>query len=115
MFIATVIVSALLAPLLILSAYGKLSGDPRQGEMFDKLDVPQPLRTVLPYLEIAGALGLIVGLWFAAIGIAAAVGLVLYFVGAVAAHLRKGDKAIAPALVIGLVSLGVLALRIQTA
>lgn len=46
---------------------------------------------VLGALKAAGALGLVIGLlWVPEIGIAAAVGLVLFFVGAVAVHLRAG-------------------------
>jgi hypothetical protein len=41
-------------------------------------------------LKAAGALGLVVGLlWFPVIGAAAAFGLVLFFVGAVAVHIKS--------------------------
>ena len=43
---------------------------------------------MLGTLKRAGALGLLVGLGLPVIGIAAATGLVLYFIGAVIAHLR---------------------------
>jgi hypothetical protein len=49
---------------------------------------------MLPFLAtclIAGGLGLLIGVWYPPLGIAAAVGLVIYFVGALIAHLRKGD------------------------
>ena len=46
--------------------------------------------------EFAGAAGLIIGIWWAPLGIAAAIGVVLYFVGAVGAHLRKNDFKSAP-------------------
>ncbi len=45
----------------------------------------------LPWLaaaKAAGGVGLLVGFWVPLLGIAAAVGLVLFFVGAVAAHIR---------------------------
>lgn len=45
----------------------------------------------LPWLataKLAAAAGLLVGIAFAPIGVAASIGLVLYFLGAVAAHLR---------------------------
>ncbi len=35
--------------------------------------------------------GLVAGIWYPPLGIAAAIGLVLYFVGAIGAHLRKND------------------------
>ncbi len=59
--------------------------------------------TWLPLLavaELAGAVGLLVGLKVAPLGIAAGVGLALYFVGAVAAHVRAEDKNVAPPLVL---------------
>ncbi|WP_236566780.1 DoxX family protein [Nocardia sp. CY41] len=66
--------------------------------------------------EIAGAAGLLAGIWFAPLGVAAAIGLVLYFVGAVGAHLRGGDAAhVAPAAVILIVSAVLIGLRIATA
>ncbi|MGW8881943.1 DoxX family protein [Streptomyces mirabilis] len=45
---------------------------------------------------------------------AAAVGLVLYFVGAVIAHLRAKDYAVAPAVVLTLLSVAALVLRIAS-
>lgn len=49
-----------------------------------------PLWSVIPLgvLKTAGALGLLVGIGVPAIGVAAATGLVLFFVVAVAAHVR---------------------------
>jgi hypothetical protein len=52
--------------------------------------VGAPLSWLFPLgaLKAAGALGLLVGIWVPLIGIAAAVGLVLFFVCAIVAHLR---------------------------
>ncbi|MFI2285478.1 DoxX family protein [Nocardia beijingensis] len=50
--------------------------------------VPQPWWTPLGLAKAAGALGLIVGLFVPAIGVAAAIGLILYFAGAVIIVLR---------------------------
>lgn len=49
------------------------------------------LLPVLGWLEVAAAVGLIVGIFVAPIGVAAAAGLVAYFVGAVIAHLLVKD------------------------
>ena len=58
----------------------------------DRVQVSQswmvPLGTVLG----CGAVGLLVGFAVPEIGLAAAIGLVLYFLGAVSAHLRVGDR-----------------------
>jgi hypothetical protein len=52
-----------------------------------------PLSWTLPLgtLLAAGALGLVTGFVIPAVGIAAATGLVLYFIGAIIAHLRVRD------------------------
>ncbi len=80
-----------------------------------KLGVPESWMTMLGILNAAAALGLLVGLFgVPLIGTAAAIGLILYFVGAVITHLRVRDYSIGPAaaflllavaaLVLGLVS-----------
>jgi hypothetical protein len=54
-----------------------------------KVHVPRSWLPTLGILKLAGAAGLLVGLVGPpAIGVAAATGLVLYFIGAVIAHLR---------------------------
>jgi hypothetical protein len=45
----------------------------------------------LATLKIAGALGLLIGIGVPALGVAAAIGLVLFFVGAITAHIRVHD------------------------
>ncbi|BBZ52315.1 DoxX family protein [Mycobacterium heidelbergense] len=54
-----------------------------------KVGVPRSWLPALGLAKLAGALGLVVGLLgLRALGIAAAVGLVLFFVGAVGTHVR---------------------------
>ena len=63
-----------------------------------KAGVPEPWLHMLGTLKAAGALGLLVGLvGVPLIGTAAAVGLILFFVGAITAHLRVRDYSIGPA------------------
>ncbi|MFI9454867.1 DoxX family protein [Amycolatopsis sp. NPDC052450] len=50
--------------------------------------VPRGWWTPLGVAKAAGALGLIAGLWVPALGVAAGIGLVLYFTGAVITVLR---------------------------
>jgi NAD/NADP transhydrogenase alpha subunit len=80
-----------------------------------KVSVPESWITMLGTLNAAAALGLLLGLiGVPLIGTAAAIGLVLYFVGAIVTHLRVRDYSIGPAaaflllavaaLVLGLVS-----------
>jgi len=80
-----------------------------------KVGVPQSWMTVLGILNAAAALGLLLGLVGVPLVVTAtAIGLVLYFVGAIITHLRARDYSIGPAaafllmavaaLVLGLVS-----------
>jgi hypothetical protein len=64
------------------------------------------------FLEVLGVLGLIVGAFVPVIGALAAAGLLLLLAGAVVAHRRSGDgvREIAPAVVLGLVTLSFLLL-----
>jgi hypothetical protein len=55
-----------------------------------EVGVPESWASKLGILKLAGALGLLTGLAVRPIGISAGVGLVLYFVGAVIAHIRAG-------------------------
>jgi hypothetical protein len=59
--------------------------------MRDQLRVGAQLWRLVGALEVAGALGLAVGLVVPVLGIAAAVGLSLLMVGAIAAHGRAQD------------------------
>ncbi|HWL99547.1 MAG TPA: DoxX family protein, partial [Nocardioidaceae bacterium] len=92
MFIAYAVVAVLLALLLAISARGKLVHDERQVATIHRtVGAPMSWFPLLAACEIAGALGLLAGLIYLPLGIAAATGVVLYFVGAVIAHLRVGD------------------------
>jgi DoxX-like family len=69
----------------------------------------------LGLVKIAGALGLLAGIAYRPLGIAAAIGVVLYFLGAVITHVRAGDKkGIATPAVIMLVSVAPLLLGFAT-
>jgi len=64
--------------------------------------------------ETLGALGLAAGLVFRPLGVAAAIGLVLFFVCAIYTHIRAGDYGAQFALAVGFLGLnvGVLALSL---
>ncbi|GAB3164192.1 hypothetical protein GCM10027059_19870 [Myceligenerans halotolerans] len=92
MFVAFVIVSALLALAAAFSGYSKLARNPQLIEQLTtKLGVPERLIPVLGTLLVAGAVGTVAGIWWAPIGIAATGCFVLYFLGAVITHLRAKD------------------------
>jgi hypothetical protein len=68
-------------------------------------------------LELAGAAGVALGAVVPWLGVVAAVGLLLLLAGALAAHLRGGDRGreLAPAVVAGLGVLGYLILQLARA
>jgi hypothetical protein len=115
--IALTIVTVLLAALLAMSASMKLRKQ-EQAVAIIGGTVGVPLRAfpVLAALELAGAAGILAGLWLQPLGIAAATGLVLYFVGALTGHLRVGDtKNLTMPLPPLALSVAVLALQLVTA
>lgn len=114
MFVACVVVSALLAVALVGSAMGKLTKNPKIVESLTGLGVPLAWLPRLGAVEVAGAVGLLVGLAVAPLGVAAALGVVAYFLGAVITHVRAGDKNLIPPTVLGLVAVVALALRLAT-
>jgi hypothetical protein len=99
MFIATAIVSILRALVLMASAGAKLAKSPQAMEVTTTVGFPQDKLWLLAAGAIAGGIGLVHGLFWWPIGIAAATGVVLYFVGAVGSLLRAKAKNFGPALV----------------
>ena len=98
---ATVIVTLLLAALFTFSSSIKLLGVPKSLAIRDHLGVSPIQWRVIGALELAGVAGVLVGLVWAPIGIAAAIGLALLSIGAVAFHLRASDRIVdlAPAVI----------------
>jgi hypothetical protein len=102
MVIATVTgVTVLLALLFTFSSSIKLLGAKQSLAIRDHLGVSPALWRVIGLLEMAGVVGVLVGLAWAPIGVAAAIGLALLSVGAVAYHVRASDglAKMAPAVI----------------
>jgi hypothetical protein len=76
--------------------------------------VPESWLPTLATLKAAGAAGLLLGLTIPVIGLAAAIGVTLYFVGAIITHIRARWGWYAPVpfflLAVGTLALGVIAL-----
>jgi uncharacterized membrane protein len=115
-FIALVGVSVLLAAICVFSAIGKLTKQEQSVAIIHGVvGVPLRIFPVLAALEIAGGVGILVGLWLEPLGVAAAIGLVAYFVGAVIGHLRVRDtKNLSMPLPPLVLSIAVLVLRLVT-
>src|SRR5882757_8257329 len=92
MHIAYLVVTIFFAAMVVFSGVGKIRRDAHQVRVIHEIiGVPLKFFPLLAACEFAGALGLLVGIAWPPLGIAGAVGLVLYFVGAVVSHLRVGD------------------------
>ena len=113
-FIACVVVSIVLAAMLVASAVLKFTYSDHSVKVITGLGVPLSWFPFLGAAELAGAVGLVAGLAFALLGIAAAVGVIVYFVGAVVTHLRVGDRDIASALMLGAFAVVARVLRVVT-
>jgi len=80
-----------------------------------RVGVPESWITILGILKAAGALGLLIGIGVPLIGIAAGVGLVLFFVAAIITHLRARDYSFGLAVVFILLAGTALVLRLASA
>jgi len=115
MFVATIIVSALLAALLAFAAIRKLTHQERIVQSYLRVGVPEDKLNYLAVILLAGAAGLILGLVWAPIGIAATIGVICYFIGAATFHLRANDaKHLPTPLAYGVIAVVALALRLAT-
>ena len=116
MFIALVVVTVLLAVICLNSAAMKLrKAEAVVAVIHGTVGVPSKYLPVLAALEIAGAAGIVLGLWVEPLGVLAAAGLVGYFVGAVIGHLRVRDmKNLAMPLPPLVLAIAVLVLRLAT-
>ena len=113
MFLASIIVSALLAIAVGGSGYNKLIKNETVMKGMDVVRVPRDRVWMLGVLEIAAALGLVAGIFWWPIGVAAAIGVIVYFIGAVIAHLRVSDtKGLAAPAVLLVVGIAALVLRL---
>jgi uncharacterized membrane protein YphA (DoxX/SURF4 family) len=116
MGIAYLVITILLAAMVTFSGIGKIRRDPRIVQVIHQVvGVPMKYFPLLAACEFAGALGVVLGIWWPILGMAGSIGLVIYFVGASVSHLRVGDvKGIGPAAFILVVAAAALALRVLT-
>lgn len=115
MKITMIVASVLLAVAVIASATAKLRKVPAVVESMKHVGVSPSQMRLLAVLEVAGGAGLLVGLASTLIGRLAAAGLVIYFLGAVSAHLRVKDRVqeMTPAAVLLLVTVATLVLQVR--
>jgi DoxX-like family len=116
MFIAYVVVAVLDAAALTFIALNDYMHAGWVIAFMRRVRVPESWLIPLATLHIAGALGLLVGISVPSIGIAAAVGLVVLFTGAIATHIRAHADAVSYAFpgTFLLLAVGSLVLRIAS-
>lgn len=60
-------------------------------DCFDDVNVPREYWWVFTPIKLAAAVGLVIGVWVPEIGLAAGLGLVLFYLLAITAHIRARD------------------------
>jgi hypothetical protein len=91
MFMAYVALSIPLAAALVLAGTATVKRNEQIVRATRRVGVPEGWLPWLSAAQLAGAAGLLAGIVVAPVGIAAAAGVVLYFLGAVGSHLRAKD------------------------
>jgi hypothetical protein len=91
MFVTYIVVTLLAAAANIYAATNDFTRPDWLLANMNKLGVKKSLLPTLGILKAAGAVGLVIGIRVPLIGIASAVGLTLFFIGAIVTHLRARD------------------------
>ena len=113
MTISLDIFASLLAFAAIGSAISKLVKVPDVMAAMASVGVKTSLVPVLAILEIAGGVGIIAGIWNKNLGLAATVGLGIYFLGAVSAHIKAKSKLVDAAAAIGIFVISIVTIYLQ--
>jgi uncharacterized membrane protein YhaH (DUF805 family) len=111
MFIA---LSLLLAAACLLPATAKLLGHPKMRQSATHFGIPWHHYRLIGVAELAAATGVLIGLWWHPLGIAAAAGMAALLIGAVITHRRAADggKEMVPALLTLVITVAYLAVAL---
>ena len=111
-----VTISLLLAAACLLPAVGKLTGQPKMRKSAAHFGIPWPRYRLIGVAELAAAAGILIGLWWHPLGLAAAAGMALLLLGAIVTHRKAADSAkeMAPALLAFLLTLAYLAIALAS-
>ncbi|HJP78335.1 MAG TPA: DoxX family protein [Pseudonocardiaceae bacterium] len=109
------VVAAVLAALLVAAGLGAIVRAPAVVTNMTRVGVPEKAYLPLALCEFAGAAGLVIGIWWPPLGVAASIGLVLYFVLAIGQHVRTGDvKGSPPAGLLLVMAVAALVVRLAS-
>ena len=111
-----VTISLLLAAACLLPAAGKLTGNLKMRKSAAHFGIPWPRYRLIGVAELAAAAGVLTGLWWHPLGVAAAAGIALLLLGALIAHGRATDsgKEMAPALFALAITIAYLAIALTS-
>ncbi len=111
-----VTMSLLLAAACLLPAAGKLTGQSKMRQSAAHFGIPWPRYRLIGAAELAAAAGILAGLWWQPLGVAAAAGMALLLLGALVTHRRAADsgKEMAPALFALAITLAYLAIALTS-
>ena len=101
--------------MVAFSAIAKIRRDPRVVRtIHEVVGLPLSYFPVLAACEFAGALGLILGIFWPLLGVVAGIGLAIYFIGAILSHFRVGDvTGVGPAFFMWVAVMVALGLRLH--
>ena len=105
--------SLLLTAICLVPALGKLTAQPRIVASAGHFGIPWERYRLIGFAELAAAAGVVLGLSWLGIGVAAASGMALLLLGALAFHRRAGDRF--PEAIPVVVALGVCAAYLAVA
>lgn len=111
-----VTISLLLAAACVVPAAGKLLGHPKIRQAAAHFGIPWPRYRLIGVAELAAAAGILIGLWWHPLGVAAAAGMAVLLLGALVTHRRAGDsgKEMTTALVAFATTIAYLAIALAT-
>jgi hypothetical protein len=115
--VITLTVVGVIAAFFMLGAgISKITGQPAMRQAAQHFSIAWDRYRLIGFLEVAAAVGILLGLWLNGLGLLAGLGVAALMAGAVVFHVRKGDptKAMAPAFVALLVGGGYAALQAAT-
>ena len=93
--------SLLLAAACLLPGSAKLLGHPKMQKSAAHFGIPWPRYQLIGVAELAAAAGILIGLWWHPLGVAAAAGMAVLLLGAIITHRKAADRVtdMVPALV----------------
>ena len=113
MFVATVVLTIVLAAVFLGAGIPKILGTKTSLRMRDQLQIKPQLYRVVGFLEIAAVAGLLIGLFVPVLSVAAAGGLALLMIGAIVTYIRAGEaKGSLPAAVLFVATVAAAVVRI---